>query len=297
MRTLCFRSFLLLWMTVASIVPCSADAPASNGVSTGANATRGPLPNGIRPILGVQIDTQAITDGLLVDAVMPASIAVHMGLKPGDILLELNGTPLTSMEVFHHLLGALRHGDRLKVQYRHGSEVITREDNLSEVPVLPTYNVVEGHGLPQVLWIGATRAQIEKTLGKPAGEMESNGITYLAYPFHGITVGLLPGQGEPRVATFSMEYPFVGQTSHGLSTHGDVSAIATAYKGQVIDTQRLSIHESMVSIVHLGIRFRAVDGRIVKVQILPPQERAALPTPSDGTHTTNVPGPVIPTPP
>lgn len=233
---------------------------------------------GLHPILGVQIDTQAQTRGLLVDAVLPGSIAAHMGLEPGDILTEINGVALDALETLHDQLGRLRHGDRLLLRYRHGSEKREKRDDLARVPTLPTYEIKEGVGLPGVIELGWTRAQVEAILGPPAGEKQGDGVLYLAWPFHGITVALF-GSGDPlRVMQFSVEYPLVCRTSRGLVTGAMRGALDIAYKGESIDTRISESGMAIDTVTSLGIQFRSVDGRIRRVSVIPRPAPSAAPS-------------------
>jgi membrane-associated protease RseP (regulator of RpoE activity) len=259
------------------IGPVRADAPGPSASPSAAapiplpasSAATTASPLGLHPVLGVQIDMNAQTDGLLVDAVLPGSIAGRLGLEPGDILLELNGKALPNIDVLHQVLSGLAHGDVLVLRWRHGSQVVEKKDNLDKVPVLPSYQLVEGKGIPGVIEIGYTRQQLEKALGKAAGEQKREGVTYLAYPFHGITVALLEGGGALRVLQFSVEYPLVVQTARGVNTSGPRDAIDVAYKGEAID-RRLQTNEMLVeTIPALGIQFRSLGGRIRRVSIIP----------------------------
>lgn len=230
---------------------------------------------GLHPILGVQIDNNAQTRGLLVDAVLPQSIATRMALEPGDILIELNRTPLLSMETLHALLSRLVRGDKLALKYRHGSEVREKSDDLRDVPKLGSYQIVEGKGLEGVIEIGWTRARLEETLGKPLGERAGEGSFYLAYPFHGITVAFLEGGGQMRVMQFSIEYPLVCRTSRGLVTGSPRGAIDAVYKGETLDTRVTENGMTIDTLPELGIQFRSVNGRITRVSIIPRISKSA----------------------
>lgn len=251
----------------------SPDAAPMASPSPAASTATPPPPAeqviGLHPILGVQIDTQAQTRGLLVDAVLPKSIAARMALEPGDILLELNGVPLLSMETLHAQLSRLVRGHRLEVKYRHGSEMRKKTDDLRDVPQLATYEIVEGKGLPGVLEIGYTRDQVVASLGQPLGEKQGEGVVYLAYPFHGITVALIEGGGQMRVMQFSVEYPLVCRTSRGLVTGATRGALDAAYKGDAIDTRVTESGMTIDTIPSLGIQFRSLDGRIGRVSVIP----------------------------
>lgn len=224
---------------------------------------------GLHPILGVQIDTQAQTTGLLVDAVMPGSIASRLGLTPGDILVEINATPLESSSSLHERLSTMRKGDKLTLTWRHGSDTRSKSDDLREVPALPTYTLVEGSGIPGIIQIGDTRESLEKALGPAVGEKPGDGIVYLAWPFHGIVVALVELGGKLRVTQFSIEYPLVCRTARGLVTGATRADMEKVYHGEAIDTQVTGNGFSIDTLPALGIQFRGVNGRITRVSIIP----------------------------
>lgn len=263
-RPAALRYALLLATIFLSLSRTAFTAPAATTPSPPAEQVVG-----LHPVLGVQIDTQAQTRGLLVDAILPKSIAARMALEPGDILLELNGVPLLAMETLHAQLSRLLRGERLEVKYRHGSETLTKSDDLRDVPRLTTYEIIEGKGLPGVLEIGYAREQVVASLGQPLGERQGEGVLYLAYPFHGITVALIDGGGQLRVMQFSVEYPLVCRTSRGLVTGALRSALDVAYKGDAIDTRVTESGMTIDTIPSLGIQFRSIDGRIGRVSVIP----------------------------
>lgn len=256
---------------------------------------------GIHPILGVQIDTKAQTDGLLVDAVMPGSIAHRMSLAPGDILLKVNGVAVKTVEDLHTLLCALKHGDPLVVAYRHGSQNMEKKDNLQDVPSLPSYEIVEGRGIPNVLMLGWSREQVEKSLGKPTGEQTLDNSVLLAYPYYGITIRMLTVQGNPalglptalRVVQFRTEFPFVGRTSHGLLTSAHRALIKQAYGNENIEVDADSATEWQDTLPQLGIRFLSVDGVIKMVYVMDPIRPPVQVAPASPAPTTE-PGSVPP---
>ena len=224
---------------------------------------------GIRPLLGVSIDPLAQVDGLLVDAVMPKSIAQKMGIVPGDVLLDFNKTHLTSKEQLHEMLGTLQHTDRLTLRWRHGSQIVTRHDNPHDVPVLASYVIREGLGVRGVVQLGWTREQVEATLGPPLQAVSANGLLLLVYPFDGITVGMIRITGnDPRVISIAFQYPFVGRTLEGLSTVADRIEIPGVYHSDHIVSERPSEGIVEDSIPALGIRFESINGRIRRVEVL-----------------------------
>jgi membrane-associated protease RseP (regulator of RpoE activity) len=222
---------------------------------------------GIRPILGIQTETLPTgEEGLRVDAVMPASIAERIGIEAGDVVLALNERPLRAIGDLRSALQDLRRGDRLAVRYRRGTQVVEKEDRLADVPVLASYEIVEGKGIPGVVQLGDPRETVEKTLGPAPGVMERDGSVILGYPAMGMTLQLLQGGDKMRVAVIRVQYPFVGRTRRGVLTTGPRDAIAAAYKG--VPVQPLGQSGDLYP--SLGIRFVSVGGFIQEVYVLPP---------------------------
>lgn len=60
--------------------------------------------------------------GLFINAVCEDSNAAQQGVAPGDILISLNGNPITCMDEFHAFLGKCQTGDAIQaVLYRNNA--------------------------------------------------------------------------------------------------------------------------------------------------------------------------------
>lgn len=69
-----------------------------------------------RVMFGVVLEREAsVAEGVLVQAVRPDSPAQQAGLRPGDVILELNGVELKKREDMRAVLRTLQPGDELKV--------------------------------------------------------------------------------------------------------------------------------------------------------------------------------------
>lgn len=236
---------------------------------------------GIRPILGVQADLAPSQDGLAVDAVMPETPAARMGIRQGDVLLSLNGKPMTSVRDVHAVMQRLSRGQRLRATFRHDGKVCEAEDGLPDVPVLPTYEIAEGRGIKGSIALGDTREQIEKALGKAPGEGDRDSFKVLAYPRHGITVFMLPAEGTLRAALIRVQYPFVGKTSRGLSTVGRRQDVARVYPRDRITREATATRtgRAVETLAGLGIQFICLEDEILEVLVTPPEMAPAEPSP------------------
>nr|WP_315465481.1 Do family serine endopeptidase [uncultured Rhodoferax sp.] len=94
----------------------AASAPAGGVPSTPILA---PMGVAVRHLLPLEQRAAGTTSGLLVDAVTEGP-ATRAGIEPGDILLAINQTPLTSVEQARQLLA--KGGKSVAVLVQHGSE-------------------------------------------------------------------------------------------------------------------------------------------------------------------------------
>jgi serine protease Do len=66
-----------------------------------------------KPFLGVSL--RPAENGLAINSVVPESAAATAGLKPGDVIVSLNGKPFTAVPLFILSLGRKRPGDEIKL--------------------------------------------------------------------------------------------------------------------------------------------------------------------------------------
>ena len=105
----------------AAGAPVSANAPVSAVAPVLATDT----PRGPRVWLGVILEDGASFDGKpqpKVTRVIPGSTAEKLGLQPGDQVLQLGSTPLTSVDSFRAASSTLQVGETLTVKIMRGTQ-------------------------------------------------------------------------------------------------------------------------------------------------------------------------------
>jgi putative serine protease PepD len=76
-----------------------------------------------RAYLGVRVAT-IVGGGVLVSAIVPGGPAAKAGIKPGDVIVEVNGRPTPTADVLVSVLADLHPGQQVPVKLvRHGKEV------------------------------------------------------------------------------------------------------------------------------------------------------------------------------
>ncbi|MFF5209414.1 S1C family serine protease [Streptosporangium sp. NPDC000396] len=99
----------------------------------------GKVVNTRRAALGVTVQTVISTDGRPVGAgvarVTPGGGADQAGVKAGDVILSVNGTPTPTTQDLSEVLGTLKPGDQAKVEVLHpGGSTETLAVRLGELP-------------------------------------------------------------------------------------------------------------------------------------------------------------------
>jgi C-terminal processing protease CtpA/Prc len=74
--------------------------------------------------LGIMPDYTYSGAGVRADGVSEGRAAQRAGLKAGDIVLQIGDYTVSSMESYMQTLGKFKKGDKTKVKYKRGNEVI-----------------------------------------------------------------------------------------------------------------------------------------------------------------------------
>lgn len=83
--------------------------------------------------LGVEL-ANAPVRGALVSAVVPGSPAAVVGIRPGDLITQLDTQPIVAPAVFVSALAGLQPGDRVDIQVQRGFRQYTAQVKLSSRP-------------------------------------------------------------------------------------------------------------------------------------------------------------------
>lgn len=89
--------------------------------------------NGGAPWIGVEL-ANAPVRGALVSAVVPGSPAAMAGIRPGDLITQLDTQPIVAPAVFVSALAGLQPGDRVDIQVQRGFSQYTAQVKLASRP-------------------------------------------------------------------------------------------------------------------------------------------------------------------
>jgi C-terminal processing protease CtpA/Prc len=78
----------------------------------------------LRATLGIMPDYTYSGSGVRADAVTDGRPASRAGLKAGDIIIGLGDTAVNSMETYMQALNKFNKGDKTKLKYKRGNEVL-----------------------------------------------------------------------------------------------------------------------------------------------------------------------------
>ena len=98
-------------------------------------ATHGKVVNSHRPFIGISA-ASLTTGGIIVTRVFPGSGAAKAGMRRGDVITAVDGTPTPSLEALAAVLAHHQPGDTLKVQVS-GPRKATLSVKLGELPANP----------------------------------------------------------------------------------------------------------------------------------------------------------------
>ena len=83
--------------------------------------------------LGVEL-ANAPVRGALVSSVVPGSPAAAAGIRPGDLITQLDTEPIVAPAVFVSALSGLQPGDRVDIQVQRGFSQYTARVKLASHP-------------------------------------------------------------------------------------------------------------------------------------------------------------------
>lgn len=82
--------------------------------------------------------TDQFSVALTIGSVTPESVAAKAGIKPGDVVIAVDGKPVVNQAQAYHLLGPKYEGDVVSLKVKRGSEELTM-DNIKLMGSVPAY--------------------------------------------------------------------------------------------------------------------------------------------------------------
>lgn len=114
---------------------------------------RAAAPVNQRPMLGVEMtpvpasvqDREGLNphQGVLVQSVYENTAASGMGLRPGDVILHINGAPITSMTDLRNEMGLTGVGDQVQVQVTRNGQPVAMQSQVKEWPANVPYEKLD----------------------------------------------------------------------------------------------------------------------------------------------------------
>ncbi len=93
-----------------------------------------------RVMLGITIDQEFQGGGVRVAEVMKESVAEAMGMRPGDVITEMDGKPVESFDALRAVLGVKKFGDKVSVKVARGSRTEDLEGKFPERKATPYFD-------------------------------------------------------------------------------------------------------------------------------------------------------------
>jgi C-terminal processing protease CtpA/Prc len=111
---------------------------AAYAVTSGSNGGKTPeqaaLTSNSEPWLGVDL-TNAPIRGAVIAKVVPGSPAARAGIRPGDVITQLDTQPIQSSAIFRSAISGLQPGDTVDLQLQRGASQYTAHVTLGSRPV------------------------------------------------------------------------------------------------------------------------------------------------------------------
>ena len=101
--------------------------------SNGTEARQPVVASGSKPWLGVEMSTSP-AGGAVVLAVVPGSPAAGAGIRPGDVITQLDTEPIATPATLVSAISGMRPGDGVDIQLQRGSSHYTAHVVLASGP-------------------------------------------------------------------------------------------------------------------------------------------------------------------
>jgi serine protease Do len=114
-----------------------AVAGAGYAVISNKGSNQQPVPvaqTGTEPWLGVHLASAPIR-GALVSKVVPGSPAAAAGIRPGDVITQLDTQPIEASATFASAISGMQAGERVDIQLQRGAQRFTVHVALASRPL------------------------------------------------------------------------------------------------------------------------------------------------------------------
>lgn len=118
---------------VTLLFATAAYAVISDSGTTTKQSPQSVVATGGQAWLGVQLANAGVS-GALVSSVAPGSPAAAAGIRPGDLITQLDTQPIVAPAVFVSAISGLQPGDKVDLQLQRGSSQYTAQVVLASHP-------------------------------------------------------------------------------------------------------------------------------------------------------------------
>ena len=167
---------------------------------------RAAAPVNQRPMLGVEMtpvpasvqDREGLNphQGVLVQSVYENTAASGMGLRPGDVILQINGAPITSMTDLRNEMGLTAIGDQVQVQITRNTQPVAMQSQVKEWPASVPYEKLDAAAERRFRdWQDRRQQRLAEDLQRSKQELDNLKKSLLEEPFDqgGTDQGAAPG--------------------------------------------------------------------------------------------------------
>lgn len=225
-------------------------------------------PANTTPKIGVLLNPaydKTTGEGVLIDEVLPESAAQKAGLQMGDILLQLNDTPIDSHEKLVTTVATYKVGDIVKLTYKRGTERLTTNLTLTAAQ-RPSW-----HEKDKAMKMGDSPCGV---FSDCAHRMFSLNSDSAATPRLGLGIIARPND-QPQGMRILNVYPESAAQKAGLQTDDVITAIGnqkTTTLPELLDALKKYTEKDPISIQY----HRNSQQQIATAQLLPLKRQACV---------------------
>jgi len=140
-----------------------------------------------KAIMGAMV--KAVSNGIIVDSVLSNGTFAALHLQKGDIITELNGNKISTMEAYGKIASATRTGDKMEVKFMRNQQSM----NVSGTAVMRPYEQSDIADI-QYDWVKFRNGSLRTITRKPKGKTNCP------------TILLIPGYGCGSIESYATSY-------------------------------------------------------------------------------------------